>query len=104
MTLGLYYFPLRARGEPLKMLLQYARIPFVDHVIMLDEWPAQKEKMPMGKNGQQQVSATPQRKQAPASPSQCSQRRCQCYPMAIASSCQSLPTSLPTLPGWLALR
>lgn len=44
----LLYLPLRARAEALRMMLHYARIPFHDVVIPLDDWPKIKPAMPQG--------------------------------------------------------
>ena len=39
----LYYFPLRARAEPIRMMLAHAGMPYEDEIIIFDEWPAIKE-------------------------------------------------------------
>jgi len=44
----LHYFPLRARGEPLRYLLRYAGIPYTDRTISLQEWPEHKKIVPNG--------------------------------------------------------
>lgn len=42
----LMYFPLRARGEPLRFLLHYAGLPYEMNTIALSEWPSIKETTP----------------------------------------------------------
>jgi len=44
----LLYLPLRARAEPLRMMLHFARIPFKDTLVSLEEWPKIKPSMPPG--------------------------------------------------------
>jgi len=44
----LYYFKVRARGEPLRLLLRYAAIPYADHLVDKKAWPELKEKVPNG--------------------------------------------------------
>ena len=44
--LKLLYFPLRARGEALRMLLHHAKIPFVNQVVSFREWPALQPTVP----------------------------------------------------------
>lgn len=36
--ISLYYFPLRARAECLRMILHYGGIPFEDVIIQMDQW------------------------------------------------------------------
>uniref|UniRef100_U5EWQ3 glutathione transferase n=1 Tax=Corethrella appendiculata TaxID=1370023 RepID=U5EWQ3_9DIPT len=43
-----YYFNVKALGEPLRFLLSYGNIPFDDIRITREEWPALKPTMPMG--------------------------------------------------------
>ena len=45
-TLRLLYFPLRARAEPLRMLLRHAKVPYVSEQITFEEWPTLKPQMP----------------------------------------------------------
>jgi len=46
----LYYFAVRARGEPLRFLLRYAKIPYADHTVSFtDDWPELKKRIPKGK-------------------------------------------------------
>ena len=44
----LHYFNLYGRGEALRMLLSHAAIPYEDHLITFDQWPALKPTMPNG--------------------------------------------------------
>jgi hypothetical protein len=37
-NLTLHYFKFRGRGEPIRLLLHYTGIPFVDHRIGTDQW------------------------------------------------------------------
>lgn len=41
-NLKFIYFPIRARGEPIRLILHYAGIPFEDDIIELKDWPARK--------------------------------------------------------------
>lgn len=43
-----YYFNVKALGEPLRFLLSYGNLPFDDIRITREEWPALKPTMPMG--------------------------------------------------------
>jgi len=43
-----HYFPLRSRGESIRLLLEYGGIKYEDHRIQMAEWAAEKPKMPMG--------------------------------------------------------
>lgn len=45
----LHYLQARARAEPLRMLLQYAGIPYADRTYDADEWKTVKATMPEGK-------------------------------------------------------
>ena len=47
-VLKLVYFPLRARGEAIQMLLRHAKVPFVNEVIPLTEWSTLKPHVPNG--------------------------------------------------------
>mmetsp|Transcript_6671 Transcript_6671/g.14454 ORF Transcript_6671/g.14454 Transcript_6671/m.14454 type:complete len:189 (+) Transcript_6671:142-708(+) len=38
----LFYLPVRARGEPIRMLLAYGKIQYEDVVIGWEQWPEQK--------------------------------------------------------------
>ena len=38
----LTYFPFPARGEQIRMLLRYAKVPFEDERIPMEKWPAEK--------------------------------------------------------------
>jgi len=42
------YFPIKALGEPIRLLLSYGKIDFEDRRISSEEWPKYKESMPMG--------------------------------------------------------
>merc|ERR1712216_140005 len=54
--LRLYYLPVRARGEALRMLLMHAGINFEDRVLSFEEWQAGwKDKMPLNDAGERQV-------------------------------------------------
>jgi glutaredoxin 2 len=59
MPLKLYYLPLRARAEPLRMILGYCGVEFVDNVVPLSEWGALKAsgKVPPGTGGNVQLPA-----------------------------------------------
>lgn len=39
MAFKLYYLPLRARAEPIRMILQYGGVPYEDHTVSMAEWP-----------------------------------------------------------------
>ncbi|XP_050677216.1 glutathione S-transferase 2-like isoform X2 [Leptidea sinapis] len=43
-----YYFPVKAMGESIRMLLAYGGQEFEDKRIGKDDWPAYKESMPFG--------------------------------------------------------
>merc|ERR1719469_610727 len=51
----MYYFPLRARGEALRMVAAYGGVALVDEFIPFPEWAARKESMPAGKTGSTQL-------------------------------------------------
>lgn len=53
----LLYFNLRARGEPLRMLLMYSGLEWEDAIVSMDEWRGggYKEKMPPGRTGSKQL-------------------------------------------------
>jgi glutathione S-transferase len=40
------YLPLRARAEPLRMLLRHAKIPYEDEIVAFADWPALKPTVP----------------------------------------------------------
>ena len=44
----LSYFPLHAKGEPIRMLLAHKGVSFTDKVVTFEEWPAVKATMPAG--------------------------------------------------------
>jgi len=44
----LHYFPLYARGEPIRMLLAHADVQFEDNRITMDDWKNHKASMPNG--------------------------------------------------------
>jgi len=44
----LYYFPMRGRAETARLLLVYSGTKYDDIKISVEQWPAMKEKMPMG--------------------------------------------------------
>mmetsp|Transcript_24968 Transcript_24968/g.41615 ORF Transcript_24968/g.41615 Transcript_24968/m.41615 type:complete len:216 (+) Transcript_24968:48-695(+) len=47
----LYYLPVRARAEPIRMIFAYGNVPFEDIVIPWDRWAAEKpdaERFPFG--------------------------------------------------------
>lgn len=48
-VLTLHYFAIRARPEPLRMLLRYAEIPYADKLYSAAEWKDTKATMPEGK-------------------------------------------------------
>ena len=41
-----YYFPLSVRGEPMRMLLSHANVPFNNNIVQFKDWPALKPSMP----------------------------------------------------------
>jgi len=43
-----HYFGLMVRGEPIRMLLAHANVPFEDHRITMEDWPNHKAGMPNG--------------------------------------------------------
>ncbi|KAG5453121.1 Glutathione S-transferase class-mu 28 kDa isozyme [Clonorchis sinensis] len=45
----LYYFPFRARGEVIRMVLHAAGVPFDDERIPMDDWPKRKSEIPGGR-------------------------------------------------------
>lgn len=45
-VLKLIYFPLRARGEALKMLLRTSKIPYVNEIVPFADWPNLKPNVP----------------------------------------------------------
>jgi len=47
-SIKLYYFPVRSRAETARLLLTYGGTKFEDIRISIEQWPAMKEKMPMG--------------------------------------------------------
>lgn len=54
MKLKLYYFDLRARGEPLQYLLQHSQMDWEDCVVLLEDWASgtfDKTILPSGKSG-----------------------------------------------------
>jgi methyltransferase (TIGR00027 family) len=44
----LSYFPLYARGEPIRMMLEHANVTYDDKTITFDDWPDQKKNYPNG--------------------------------------------------------
>ncbi|CAD6187543.1 unnamed protein product [Caenorhabditis auriculariae] len=44
----LYYFPVRGRGEPIRLLFHLDNQPFADERISLEQWPSYKSSMPLG--------------------------------------------------------
>ena len=47
-TYTLTYFDVRGRGEPIRLLLSYAGVPFEDRGISADVWPTEKAAAPLG--------------------------------------------------------
>lgn len=39
----LHYFELHGRGEPIRLLLKFLKLDFLDHTVSFDEWPALKQ-------------------------------------------------------------
>ena len=39
MAIHLHYFNIYARGEPIRVILHYANVPFEDHQYAFEEWP-----------------------------------------------------------------
>jgi glutathione S-transferase len=48
MSLSIVYFPLRARGEGLRMLCELAKLPYTEETIQFADWGAAKPTMPGG--------------------------------------------------------
>jgi len=48
-TYKLKYFPLKARGEPIRYLFAYADVPYEDVRLPTEQWPTLKPTMPFGK-------------------------------------------------------
>jgi len=46
--LKLYYFNVRSKGEPVRLLLQYSGTPYEEVTVDFNDWPSWKPKMPMG--------------------------------------------------------
>jgi len=44
----LYYFPVRARAEAIRLILHYKQIPFEDIRVTKEEWPAKKSTFAFG--------------------------------------------------------
>lgn len=42
MSLTLHYFRIHARAEPIKMILAYGKVPYVNQIIEAAEWPTKK--------------------------------------------------------------
>uniref|UniRef100_A0A7S2LXF7 Glutathione transferase n=1 Tax=Zooxanthella nutricula TaxID=1333877 RepID=A0A7S2LXF7_9DINO len=56
MSVKLYYFGLRARGEALRMMMRYGGLPYEDHIVPFKDWLAgKKEQVPAGRTGQRQL-------------------------------------------------
>jgi len=47
-TIKLWYFGIRGRGEPIRMLLKLAGVEFEDVRIEMEQWPTLKEETPFG--------------------------------------------------------
>jgi len=47
-SIKLFYFPMRGRAETARLLLIYSGTKYEDIKISVEQWPAMKEKMPMG--------------------------------------------------------
>lgn len=47
-TTKLFYFPMRGRAETARLVLVYTGTKYEDVRISIEQWPAMKEKMPMG--------------------------------------------------------
>ena len=54
-VLRLLYFPLRARGEALRMLLKHTKTPYVNEVVPFADWPELKPNVPNGQLPQLQL-------------------------------------------------
>ena len=52
MSFTLYYLPMRARAEPIRMMLHCANIPYNDKTITFDKWPEHKAALDIGPFGQ----------------------------------------------------
>ncbi len=44
----LWYFPVRGRAEPIRMLLKLCGVPFEDVKVDFEDWPTMKEETPFG--------------------------------------------------------
>lgn len=42
-SIELYYLPLRARAEPIRMILQYGNVPYTDVIVSFEDWPTIKQ-------------------------------------------------------------
>jgi glutathione S-transferase len=62
----LMYFDIEARGEPVRLALTLAQVPFDDVRVKFDEWPALKGTMPSGQLPVLQVDDGPMRTQSMA--------------------------------------
>jgi len=57
-----YYFPVRARGEAIRLILHYKSIPFEDVRVSKEEWPSKKSSFAFGQmpvlevDGKQQIA------------------------------------------------
>lgn len=52
MSMTLYYLPMRARAEPIRMILHYANIPYNDVTITFSQWPEHKARLDICPLGQ----------------------------------------------------
>lgn len=51
-SLTLYYLPLRARAEPIRMVLEYGGVPYNDVTVSMQEWPTLKTNKTIAPFGQ----------------------------------------------------
>ena len=65
-SIKLFYFDIEARGEPVRLALSLAKVPFEDNRVKFDEWAAFKPKTPSGQLPVLQVDDGPMRTQSMA--------------------------------------
>ena len=48
----LYYLPLRARSEPVNLILAYGKVPHEFHIVQFNDWPNEKAALETNMFGQ----------------------------------------------------